>query len=161
VSDYVIDASSIIYGWDNYPIVQFPGLWDWIARQIEAENLIIPSVALEEVIENSPECGKWLNDQDIAKIVAQNAILQDAMRMKHLLGIANDDYHPKGVGENDLIIIACAKFCGRPLISDESRQKLPDLAKKRKIPAVCAMPEVTVRCINFLDYLKQSEVIFR
>lgn len=161
VPEYVIDASSIIYGWDNYPIAQFPGLWEWLATQIAEQYLIIASVAFDEVADNSPECAVWLNGAGIFKIIPQNAILQDARRMMRLLGIMNDDFHPKGVGENDLIIIASAKSCGRPLISDESRQKVPDLPKKRKIPAVCTMPEVTVQCINFLEYIKKSGMVFR
>lgn len=27
------DASSIIHGWDNYPIEQFPGLWAWMGDE--------------------------------------------------------------------------------------------------------------------------------
>ena len=45
----VFDASSIIYAWDNYPIQQFPGLWEWIATQIEAELVTMSSVAFELV----------------------------------------------------------------------------------------------------------------
>ena len=51
----VLDASSIIYGWDNYPPVQFPKLWVWVAGRIEAGELAIPRVALDEVVHKAPE----------------------------------------------------------------------------------------------------------
>jgi hypothetical protein len=43
----VFDASSMIYAWDNYPERQFPGLWDWMAKQVEEENIVLPSVAFK------------------------------------------------------------------------------------------------------------------
>ena len=158
----VFDASSMIYGWDNYPIRQFPGLWEWMAAQIEKKNLAMPSVAFDEVAHKTPECAEWLKDHDIELLEISNAILQDAMRIKKLLGIVDDNYHAKGVGENDLLIIAAAKQHGASLVSDEERQPtVPRDPAKRKIPAVCAMQEVAVRCINFIDYLKESDVVFR
>lgn len=51
----VFDASSMIYAWDNYPLQQFPGLWDWMADQIEQGELAMPSVALDEVAHKAPE----------------------------------------------------------------------------------------------------------
>ena len=52
----VFDASSMVYAWDNYPIRQFPGLWEWIAAQIAKKILVMPDVALEEVSKEAPEC---------------------------------------------------------------------------------------------------------
>lgn len=157
----VFDASSMIYAWDNYPVHQFPGLWEWMADQIERGELAMPSVALDEVTHKAPECAKWLKAGDLGVFEITNAILQDAMRIKGLLGIAGDKYHPKGVDENDLLIIATANACNAELVSDESKQKLPDLPAKRKIPAVCAMAEVGVTCISFIEYIKESGVVFR
>ncbi|MFZ3208339.1 MAG: DUF4411 family protein [Geobacteraceae bacterium] len=158
----VFDASSMIYAWDNYPIRQFPGLWEWISTQIDAGSLVMPVVAFEEVEDKTPECAEWLKGHDIDRLGITNTILQDAIRIKGLIGITNENYHSKGVGENDLLIIATARNHRGELVSDEERQtSLPNEPRRKKIPAVCAMPEVSVPCINFLDYLKRSDAIFR
>lgn len=159
----VFDASSMIYAWDNYPIEQFPGLWEWIATEIEAQNLVIPSVAFDEVSHKVPECCTWLRDNDIQRLEVTNTILQDAMRIKGLIGVVDDGYHSKGVDENDLLIIATARAQRYELVSEEARQ--PALPRneptKRKIPAVCALAEVGVTCVNFVEYLKRSQAVFR
>jgi hypothetical protein len=93
------DASSMIYAWDNYPVRQFPGLWEWIAGQIAKKILVMPDVALEEVSKEAPECSQWLEENNIKMRDVNNAIIQDAMRIKGLLGIVGDSYHPKGVGK--------------------------------------------------------------
>ena len=82
------------------------------------------------------------------------------MRIKGLLDIAGDAYHSKGVDENDILIIAAARVHRGELVSNEARQQLPDIAKKRKIPAVCDMPEVAVPCINFIEYIKRTDEVF-
>ena len=61
----VFDASSMIYAWDNYPLQQFPGLWEWMTGQIDEGELKMPSVAMEEVTRKIPECGKWLKDRNL------------------------------------------------------------------------------------------------
>jgi hypothetical protein len=158
---HVFDASSIIYAWDNYPIENFPPLWQWIAEQIEAGEFAIPQVALEEVVKKSPDCGKWLKDEEIAILPLTNDVLQQAIEIKHLLGIVEDEYHPKGVGESDIFIIATAKVSGTILISDEGRQfRLPDVMSKYRIPAVCDLDGVDVDCMSFIDLIKGSGAIF-
>lgn len=120
----------------------------------------MPSVAFDEVAHKTQGCGAWLRNRNLKRLEINNAILENAMRVKGLLDIAGDAYHPKGVGENDILIIATAMVHRGELISNESRQKLPDIAKKRKIPTVCDMPEVNVPCINFIEYIKRADVVF-
>lgn len=158
----VFDASSMIYAWDNYPVGQFPGLWEWMAGQVAAKELVMSNVAFDEVNHKTPECGEWLNENDLERLEINNAILQDAKRIKGLLGIVDDNYHSKGVGENDILIIATARQHGAELVSDEERQtNLPQVSSKRKIPAVCAMPTVSVSCTNFIDFIRASGAVFR
>lgn len=156
-----LDASSIIYAWDNYPIRKFPKLWQWLAKEIESKSISIPQVAFEEVTNKLLECGNWIYDSGIVKININNAILQEASHINSILGIKDDNYHPDGVSENDVLIIATAKTENLVLVSNESPQvKNPRSNSKLKIPAVCKIPKVGVQCIDFLTLVNQSDEIF-
>ena len=153
---YSFDASSMIHAWDNYPPANphFESLWEWIAKDISDRQFSISKKALEEVSHKIPECGKWLKDNHIETIALTPSVLLKAQEIKSLLGIVEERY-TKGVGENDLLIIAMAKETNTILISEENRQnKLPSLKSNYKIPAVCNMQEVQVECIHFLELLK-------
>ncbi len=158
----VFDASSILSAWDNYPIDQFPPLWDWMAGLVDSEEIQIPRVAFDEINHKSPDCGDWLRAHSVKLIDVDNAIAGQAMSIKGALGIANDEYHAKGVDENDILIISTAKVHRAGLVSDEGRQQRnPTELKKHKIPAVCDLPGVGVDCQNFLEFMKKSGRVFR
>jgi len=157
----ILDTSSIVYGWDNYPIKHFPKLWEWLSIQISDDLLVIPSIAAQEVNNVSQECWDWLDKQSIKQFPPTNAILREASRIKSVIGIKDDKYGPTGVGENDIIIISTAKIHGGILISDESKQPtLPKNPANIKIPAVCDLPQVKQPCINFLEYITSSNAVF-
>lgn len=157
----VLDASAIIHAWDNYPLAQFPGLWDWMSKEGKLQALCIPAVAWEEVKHKTPECAQWLKASGISKLPTSQAVVMAAMGIKQAIGVVNDHYHPKGVDENDLFIIATAKVHGAVLITNEARQFGAQAeARKYKIPAVCDMTEVGVQSLNFLEYIQKSQQIF-
>jgi predicted nucleic acid-binding protein len=113
----LFDASSIIYAWDNYPIRQFPGLWAWMAEQIAERTVVMLTVAFDEVENKIPECAAWLMNNHIEQLPVNNAIIQKALVIKRILGIVGDNYHSKGVGENDIFIIAAASVNQLRLVS--------------------------------------------
>lgn len=157
----VFDASSIIYAWDSYPVQQFPGLWDWMNERINDSTIMMPSVALGEVHNNSPDCWQWLRNAGLKTHEINNAVLQESLRIKNLLGIVGDKYGG-GVGENDILIIATAHVVGKELVTDEGWQPLPPKKLQNcRMPAVCSLPTVKVPWINFLNYIKRSGAIFR
>lgn len=155
------DASSMIYAWDNYPFEQFPPLWDWMGNLVSQGEIVLSSVAFEEVSHKAPDCCEWLESVGLQRIQVSNGILQEAMRIKALIGVADDRYHPKGVDEKDLLIIATAKVNGVVLISDEEKQPTkPVELKKYKIPLVCGLNTVNVTCFSYLDFIKASRAVF-
>lgn len=157
----VFDASSLIHAWGNYPEPQFPGLWEWIASQFIAGEFVLPSIAHTEVGYKAPDCVEWLKTQGVNNLAVNNEIVQEAFRIKNLLGIVDDLYSAKGVDENDLLIIASAKVNHCKLCSEEAQPTGPKLPANMKIPAVCKLESVTVPCLNFIELIKESEVVFR
>lgn len=156
-----LDASSIIHAWDNYPEKQFPPLWDWIAAEIEGGEFLIAQIAFEEVEKKTPECASFLKRASITRIKIGNDILQEALRIMSRLGIVNENFHPDGVSENDILIIATARMKKLELVSEERRQTThPKENRRLKIPAVCQLPDVNVNCMNFIELIKRSEEVF-
>jgi hypothetical protein len=156
----VFDASSTLFAWDNYPVDQFPQLWNWFGNLVQSGEIVFASVAFAEIGHKAPECCTWLDQKGANKLSVNNAIAQVAFTIQASLGIANDDYGT-GVDENDIFVIATAKVTNRSLISDEAVQTLaPKNLKKSKIPLVCSMPLVKVPCKNFVSFFKNSGAVF-
>jgi hypothetical protein len=146
----------MIHAWDTYPPdnEHFNSLWEWFAQKITNNDFSISVKALEEVCHKIPECGKWLKNHNVEIEPLTSESLLTAQNVKNALGIIEENY-AKGVGEMDLLIISIAKENGKILVSEESRQnQLPQQKSNYKIPAVCAMDEVGIDCVSFLDLLK-------
>lgn len=147
---------------DNYPIERFPGVWRYVHEIIQSGDLTICDVAYDEVADRSPECHNWLRTEDIERFEVDQATIHVSLDLKSKLGIVDDNYHPKGVGENDLLIIASAKVNQRRLVTNEARQdtNLPSNPARYKIPAVCGLAGIDVPTLNFLDLLQESDQPF-
>ncbi len=153
---YSFDASSMIHAWDNYPPENkhFDSLWSWFSSNVQNKEFVISKKAFEEVSHKIPECGEWLKNNDIEILNLTPTSLLIAKNIKESLDIVEEQY-TKGVGENDLFIIAIAQETESTLVSEEGRQSpLPALKSNYKIPAVCSLEEVGVDCCNFLKLLK-------
>ena len=155
-----LDASSIIYAWDNYPLSQFPGLWRWLTVQISLAELTIPAVALTEVVAKSPDCVAWLKSGNIQTLQESAKSLVLAAQIQTAIGVVDGRYGA-GVKGNDVRIIAIAKIANAELLTDEKTQPgRPKNLLNYKIPAVCDLKIVGVAHVNFLEYIKRSNKVF-
>jgi predicted nucleic acid-binding protein len=153
---YSFDASSMIHAWDNYPPENkhFESLWEWFSSNVQNKEFVISKKAFDEVSHKIPECRDWLQNSNVEIYDLTTTSVLIAKGIKESLEIVEEKY-TKGVGENDLFIIAIAQESGATLVSEEGRQSvLPTLKSNYKIPAVCNMVSVRVKCCNFLSLLK-------
>ena len=153
---YSFDASSIIHFYDNYPLENphLVSLWDWFAEKIESGDFVISKRAYDEVLHKTDRLPEWFTEINIFEDTI--ADLEEAQRIKELLEIEEEGFHPKGVGENDIFIISISKRLNSVLVSNESQINKPNLKKKYKIPSVCNLPEVDVECINIAELLRRN-----
>jgi predicted nucleic acid-binding protein len=155
------DASSIVHAWDHYPIGQFPKLWIWLGEEFESARFALPQVANDEIKRRDSNCHSWLHAHSVKIIQVTQAIIEDALEIKGMLGITSERDYRGGVDENDLLIIATCMQSGLELISNEGRQnELPRIAANYKIPSVCGMNKIHVPCINFRELLIRSGKVF-
>ncbi len=151
---HTFDASSMIYAWENYPIKVFPFLWEWIAERINSGDFTMPEPAYDECRTNAPDCYKWLKGWKLQRHQTNTKIISHSFAIRALLEIDINGYHSDGVGENDIFIISTAKELTLTLVANEAIQSIPPRNMSRyKIPAVCNMAKVGVKCISFLDLL--------
>lgn len=132
----LMDASSAIHGWDEYPVTVFPDLWAWVRMRIEGQDILIVKDNLTEIKRNNPECHAWFKEANIEVVIPDNAIAQTARLLADQLGIANDNWR-SGVNYEDLLLLAAACVRRCDVITNEARQPNPprNLANY-KIPAV-------------------------
>ena len=175
----LIDASSVIYAWENYPIEIFPHLWTWLEEDQMAENLVgMIRENLDEVEKMSPECFQWLKYGSISVISGSDEAIQEEKRLADELGIKDDKYG-KGVDYNDLLLIATASVNKYDVMTNEALQgeepknkanykipknkanKIPPKKANYKIPLVCrtiTQPKITT--YSFIEWLKYQDPTF-
>lgn len=154
----LIDASSAIYAWDNYPIEIFGTLWcRFIGQQIKSGLIKITETNIKEVEKSSPDCYKWLKENNISSLRATNNEIQEVNKLSSRLGIQNSKYRA-GVNYNDLLLIATAYTNEREVITNEACQpSRPKVKANYKIPLVCM--EICcppIKTFSFIKWLKDK-----
>lgn len=64
----IFDASSMIYAWDNYPVNQFPGLWEWI--RITGAKLL--KLAMSAALRHAPLAEQAHDDKTLNRASSSN-----------------------------------------------------------------------------------------
>ena len=162
IGQYCVDANIFITSWCAlYPIKNFPSLWRQLAQYQHDIILIAPIYDEIEPIsstdKNSPQVERetkyplrtWLNANQFYETPVDNAVNRLSLGMEQKYQIRNPS---KGVGKNDILLIAYAIQMSKTVVTFESIQsQRPNMKYKYKIPLVCK--DEGVNCINFIDMI--------
>lgn len=118
----LIDASSAIHAWTNYPIDKFSEVWKWIKKEIHDQNIQSINEIIGETEKKDDGLHRWLLENNIYCIPASNAILQFALRINQFFEINDGDSVSSGVGKNDVLLISAAKLSRLEIITNEAVQ---------------------------------------
>ena len=143
----------------SYPIKNFPSLWKKLAQH-QADIILIQPI-YDEIEPYSQEDKKlsklkkqakyplrtWLSTNKFSETSIDDEINQLSLDMEYAYQVKEES---KGVGKNDLLLIAYAKIMDKTVVTFEAIQNQePDKIYNSKIPLVCQ--EKQVKCINFVE----------
>ena len=156
---FVIDSSSLVNAWDNYPVDKFPSFWNWLGSELSSGHVLIPVVVEQEVKFKFPDIYDYMTSLSYSPVPVDVSIVSYSMILKKVIGVEEDQYGPKGVDENDIFVIASAHCKDMILISDEGVQfTVPKNLANCKIPMVCQLAEENIECIKLIDFINRSSL---
>lgn len=169
---FCLDANVFITAWnETHPIDIFEPLWRKMANMRDSMALLKPiydeidpitsRVNPDGVKKSKDQLSKehglrmWLEDNNFVSTEIDG---DEVFSQSLILGRKYEIREPsKGVGVNDLTLIAYAQIHKKIVVTLEAKQEPPPKEKwKHKIPAVCKQERV--HCINFIEMLRELKI---
>ena len=162
IGQYCVDADIFITSWRySYPMKIFPSLWNQLAQHANDIILIAPIHGEIEPISSADKnlshtekktkypLRTWLNANQFYETPVDDAVNRLSLGMEQKYQIRNSS---RGVGKNDILLIAYAKIMDKTVVTYEAIQtQKPGKKYNYKIPLVCK--DEGVNCINFIDMI--------
>lgn len=150
---YSLDSDAIINAWRDYPIQNFPKIWEWI-EQIGKERIGgMSEVVFKELEKGGDECFDWFKQRKSLFVHPNDQEIQ--VEVKRLVTNYNNFGIITGKNEGDPYVVALAKIKGAVVVTNESPSN--DM-NGPKIPDVCR--EEGVRRIKFVQVITSEGVVF-
>ncbi len=166
-----MDANALITPWlTTYHRNVFPSLWEALAQNHEELILIKPIFDEIEPMSSedrktlkNPSDGKlrekyslrlWMESSGFTPIPISDDIDGKALELERKY---QTDNYGKGANQNDIKLIAYAKYNENTVVTLESVQTArPKRVSNYKIPLICA--EEDVECITFTEMLQKLKI---
>ena len=163
---YCVDANVFITAWNvTYPKSIFPTLYREMEGKLPNHIILIKPVFDEiepvsgrkdpQKLKEQHPVRTWLKiDLGISETLVDDSVKQKALE---LMGKYETDEHTKGASETDITLIAYTSLHTHSVVTIEAVQKQKPAKKSNyKIPLICQ--EEGIKCINFVELLKQCKI---
>ena len=148
---YSLDSDAIIGAWRQYPIENFPKLWEWVESMGRDEIGGMSEVVFKELERGGDECFEWFKERKKLFVHPNDENVQNEVR--RLVNTYNFGLNAsKNAG--DPYVIALAKVKDAVVVTNESPSN--DM-NGPKIPDVCRVEGI--RRIKFVQIITNENII--
>lgn len=146
-----------------YPQDIAPGFWEAIAGAIEKEQVFVVHEVYREIVLGKDLLATWVKARKATIMRDQREdrkVIRELNRIDEGLKKVQPNFKPAVVNKfyegADPWVVAYSAAYDHVVVTQEVAEPLR--RKNVKIPDVCALPEVSVRCISTLELLRELGV---
>ena len=150
---YSLDSDAIINAWRDYPIVNFPNIWEWVELLGSEQIGGMSEVVFKELERGGDECYNWFKERKELFVYPNDEEIQYEVR--RLVNTYNNFGLTTGKNEGDPYVIALAKVKGAVVVTNESPSN--DM-NGPKIPDICRVEGI--QRIKFVQVITKEGVVF-
>jgi hypothetical protein len=150
---YSLDSDAAINAWSDYPIENFPKIWDWIEQMGRTGILGMSEVVFRELEKGGDECFDWFKARKSDFVYPNDDDVQG--ELDRLVNTYNNFGLITGKNEGDPFVVALAIVKGCIVVTNES---MSNNMNGPKVPDVCRAEGI--QWIKFVDVIRREGVRF-
>ncbi len=150
---YSLDSDAIINAWRDYPIQNFPNIWEWVEKLGREQIGGMSEVVFKELERGGDECYDWFKERKELFVHPNTEEVQ--IEVKRLVNTYKNFGITTGKNEGDPYVLALAKVMNAVVVTNESPS---NNMNGPKIPDVCR--EENIRVIKFVQVITNEGVVF-
>jgi hypothetical protein len=150
---YSLDSDAIINAWRDYPIENFPKIWDWVESLGTNEIGGMSEVVFKELERGGDECFEWFKKRRELFVHPSGQEVQ--AQVQRLVTTYNNFGLVTGKNEGDPFVIALAIVKNAIVVTNESPS---NNMNGPKIPDICRAEDITR--IKFVEVItREGEIL--
>lgn len=150
---YSLDSDAAINAWRDYPIENFPKIWDWIEHMGINGIAGMSEVVFHELEKGGDECFAWFKQRKEYFVYPNNQEVQK--ELERLVNSYNNFGIITGKNEGDPFVVALAIVKECTVVTNES---MSNNMNGPKVPDVCRAERI--QWIKFVDVIRRESVTF-
>ena len=150
---YSLDSDAIINAWRDYPIQNFPNIWEWVENLGREQIGGMSEVVFQELEKGGDECYEWFRERKELFVHPNSEGIQNEVR--RLVNYYKNFGVITGKNEGDPYVIALAVVKGAIVVTNESPS---NNMNGPKIPDVCRVEGIQI--IKFVQVITNEGVVF-
>ncbi|CAN5237908.1 DUF4411 family protein [soil metagenome] len=150
---YSLDSDAAINAWRDYPIENFPKIWDWIEQMGKNGVAGMSEVVFQELEKGGDECFDWFKQRKEHFVYPNDEEVQ--RELERLVNSYNNFGIITGKNEGDPFVVALAIVKDCTVVTNES---MSNNMNGPKVPDVCRAEGI--QWIKFVDVIRREGVTF-